>query len=450
VASDPAAVGMGGEISVFEEDQLEKDLEFLSKDESLTELFNRSLSDMTSVLTKPKRFQYDSTWLHHNACQNFQPKEYELIHDQVSFHCVKWSRPDQEPAAMTIIYLPTNGRAAPDAIEILPLCEILNADLFTFDCRGCGKSSGQFSLTNAADLDFMISHHLQTIAAATTPTTTALTLNHELILWGRGMGTNSVIEYLNYSNRSPSVKFIVLDSPFTALHAIVHHAASSIDSTKVGLTSIPSVFIKFALYMMRKSAQTQLGIDPYLIRPITLVNSITLPSYVLSADEDDYIPDSMGKEIAESWAGKCWYRIFPGKHVGERDPGVVMSTLDKILPYVATSAHLIANIATNDESALPPASSLSRMTLSDPRQSSIAIATSMSTPTMPLWKADSSAGSCEICHVDFDLVNRRHHCRHCGSIFCHSCSTKKLKFGEWKQAVRVCDICHDGLTCQWK
>ena len=54
---------MGDNISVFEEDQLEKDLDVLCKDESLIELFNRSLYDMTSVLTKPKRLQYDKSSL---------------------------------------------------------------------------------------------------------------------------------------------------------------------------------------------------------------------------------------------------------------------------------------------------------------------------------------------------------------------------------------------------
>jgi hypothetical protein len=457
---------MGGEISVFEEDQLEKDLEFLSKDESLLDLFQRSLSDMCNVITKPKPFQYDSTWLTNHLLDDVKKYliyEQNILCRENTLHYILWIRnylsssdssipaaaapvappiPSHNHSNLLIIYIHTNGRASPDAIEILPLCDLLNCNLLTFDGKGCGKSNGQYAFSNAYELSFLIEHILQ------------YNSNYEIILWGRGMGTNTVIEYLNYSNYSKNIKFVILDSPFTSLHDLVYHAATSIDTVGLGGTTVPAVFVKFALFMMRKRAKAQLGIDPYLIRPINLVSSISLPCYIMSADEDDYIPDTMGKDIAQSWNGKCWYRNFPGKHIGERDPGMVMSTLDKIIPYLTlpegfTRTHSLdpnssVEASSANEEKLP--SSLGRMTVSDRRDS---MASSV-------WKSDSSSSCCDLCQTDFTLMNRRHHCRNCGSLVCHSCSKRKLLLEESSEAeepqqqrkpLRVCDICYDGLTC---
>ncbi|XP_072044628.1 hepatocyte growth factor-regulated tyrosine kinase substrate-like [Amphiura filiformis] len=55
---------------------------------------------------------------------------------------------------------------------------------------------------------------------------------------------------------------------------------------------------------------------------------------------------------------------------------------------------------------------------------------------------------CHTCRVEFSVVQRKHHCRHCGQIFCNKCTTKQVpipKFGIEK-AVRVCEPCYDKLT----
>ncbi|ETW87812.1 hypothetical protein HETIRDRAFT_448227 [Heterobasidion irregulare TC 32-1] len=42
------------------------------------------------------------------------------------------------------------------------------------------------------------------------------------------------------------------------------------------------------------------------------------------------------------------------------------------------------------------------------------------------WKSDSQASYCEtfLCHKKFSVFERRHHCRKCGGIFCHNCSSR--------------------------
>ncbi|KAL3776327.1 hypothetical protein HJC23_007488 [Cyclotella cryptica] len=50
-------------------------------------------------------------------------------------------------------------------------------------------------------------------------------------------------------------------------------------------------------------------------------------------------------------------------------------------------------------------------------------------PTSPRrsspWQPDPTALSCTSCHTPFDPLNRRHHCRLCGMVFCHSCSNTR-------------------------
>eukprot|EP01096_Ripella_sp_DP13-Kostka_P013147 TRINITY_DN563_c0_g1_i8.p1 TRINITY_DN563_c0_g1~~TRINITY_DN563_c0_g1_i8.p1 ORF type:complete len:357 (+),score=152.42 TRINITY_DN563_c0_g1_i8:21-1091(+) len=59
------------------------------------------------------------------------------------------------------------------------------------------------------------------------------------------------------------------------------------------------------------------------------------------------------------------------------------------------------------------------------------------------WDHDSCTTRCTECHDAFTTLNRRHHCRNCGKIFCGPCSTKRAfvkKFG-FKKKVRVCGRC---------
>ena len=57
------------------------------------------------------------------------------------------------------------------------------------------------------------------------------------------------------------------------------------------------------------------------------------------------------------------------------------------------------------------------------------------------WVADHEAQECQSCSKSFNLNRRRHHCRACGKIFCHSCSDHWVQFGQYAHAVRVCNRC---------
>jgi lipid-binding SYLF domain-containing protein len=66
----------------------------------------------------------------------------------------------------------------------------------------------------------------------------------------------------------------------------------------------------------------------------------------------------------------------------------------------------------------------------------------------PRWVPDEETKFCYKCRSEFDWVNRRHHCRHCGHILCDACSNNKsllpVAFGE-RDPQRVCDTCEEVL-----
>ncbi|KIH46598.1 FYVE zinc finger, partial [Ancylostoma duodenale] len=65
-----------------------------------------------------------------------------------------------------------------------------------------------------------------------------------------------------------------------------------------------------------------------------------------------------------------------------------------------------------------------------------------------VWIPDGEAARCMACgRTQFNLVQRRHHCRACGHVVCGSCSTHTYRIDSLnKKPVRVCDPCFTRLT----
>ncbi|XP_010543031.1 PREDICTED: 1-phosphatidylinositol-3-phosphate 5-kinase FAB1B [Tarenaya hassleriana] len=71
------------------------------------------------------------------------------------------------------------------------------------------------------------------------------------------------------------------------------------------------------------------------------------------------------------------------------------------------------------------------------------------TVSRDFWMPDQSCRVCYECDSQFTLINRRHHCRHCGRVFCGKCtsnsipvpsSDSKTPREEWEK-IRVCNYC---------
>ncbi|KAG9073305.1 hypothetical protein KI688_001097 [Linnemannia hyalina] len=62
----------------------------------------------------------------------------------------------------------------------------------------------------------------------------------------------------------------------------------------------------------------------------------------------------------------------------------------------------------------------------------------------PVWVPDQSATRCMICTEEFGTIFRRkHHCRACGKVVCHSCSSRTIliKGAHSEKVGRACDDC---------
>lgn len=65
-------------------------------------------------------------------------------------------------------------------------------------------------------------------------------------------------------------------------------------------------------------------------------------------------------------------------------------------------------------------------------------------PDKSNWIRDEEASHCMCCKRSvFTMLTRRHHCRRCGRVVCHSCSTKRMHIPKLYAdvMVRVCDDC---------
>ncbi|KAJ3129639.1 hypothetical protein HK098_000790 [Nowakowskiella sp. JEL0407] len=70
-------------------------------------------------------------------------------------------------------------------------------------------------------------------------------------------------------------------------------------------------------------------------------------------------------------------------------------------------------------------------------------------PSKDHWKPDFYATECALCRNTFNVVNRRHHCRKCGEIFCSNCSAYSVRLDQMADfhpagvKSRVCKTCYD-------
>jgi len=64
------------------------------------------------------------------------------------------------------------------------------------------------------------------------------------------------------------------------------------------------------------------------------------------------------------------------------------------------------------------------------------------------WEQDDDVSNCKTCNKPFGLLNRKHHCRSCGCIFCADCTKNRsvIKEKSYHEPVRVCGRCYFSLN----
>ncbi|KAF9407206.1 hypothetical protein BGZ94_002797, partial [Podila epigama] len=91
----------------------------------------------------------------------------------------------------------------------------------------------------------------------------------------------------------------------------------------------------------------------------------------------------------------------------------------------------------------------------NPQQQSRTTTTTSSQPlrvvenyNAPVWIPDHSATRCMICTEEFGpIFRRKHHCRACGKVVCHACSSRTIlmKGADSEREGRACDECIDTM-----
>ena len=72
------------------------------------------------------------------------------------------------------------------------------------------------------------------------------------------------------------------------------------------------------------------------------------------------------------------------------------------------------------------------------------------------WASDSISKQCLSCGDAFGMINRKHHCRLCGKVYCGICASKEVLLlpaadeKDFPQHVpmtgRICDLCYTDIT----
>lgn len=94
-------------------------------------------------------------------------------------------------------------------------------------------------------------------------------------------------------------------------------------------------------------------------------------------------------------------------------------------------------------SALPPSMRSYSESLSSNTQSSITSSEFLRPLQPKAWVPDAERSSCTGCDKPFNVVQRRHHCRLCGDVFCGMCSSFQVIVPVLRADIpmRVCKNC---------
>lgn len=60
------------------------------------------------------------------------------------------------------------------------------------------------------------------------------------------------------------------------------------------------------------------------------------------------------------------------------------------------------------------------------------------------WTPNAMSTQCNVCLQKFGIMKRRHHCRKCGELVCHPCSSHRdFVPGYSDKKVRICVTCNN-------
>jgi len=304
------------------------------KNESTISFFRRGFTGFCNTIASPKRLDYNNDNLQVNG---YNVREFQIFSNNYVLFCCLWKNLINIKSNRCIIYLHTNTRNLCDALELIPLCNILQSHLVSFDLPGFGKSEGTISPDMYKDLDVLIDW-----------INCLLGDNIEIIIWARGLSTALALEYCAKKQINDNeciimknnlqIKFLVLDSPYESVKKMIRSCIKKLEGEGYQLpNAVLSIFSNLARNVISNRLN---GMDPYSVEPIVYADKINIPSIIFSALKDDYIPPDQTSIFAEKWVGECTFKTILQGHFGVRPVEDVISTANIILRHLNNENHL--------------------------------------------------------------------------------------------------------------
>ena len=158
---------------------------------------------------------------------------------------------------------------------------------------------------------------------------------------------------------------------------------------------------------------------------------------------DINVAEAYGKAQTEGKEVEFWKKRYPTLPKEFADANIVMNcqlaqalNFEYYLGKFKTSGIILDRVSTNEVYA--------------PQ----AYGTVLTPPQNATWISDNKRNRCVSCKRSFTVTFRKHHCRRCGEIFCHECSSRTApvtnRLSRWGghivgvKVARVCDKCYAG------
>jgi hypothetical protein len=325
---------MGNDIDVCSKDDIEGVLtsKYGPSDEGSFQFLRRLLDQFSETIKHPLKRSYTIDEISFDGDKSSLLLRYEISEFNVFSQgnrlaaCLwrsKRALTANHSKNVCILYVHTNTRSLVDALEVFPVADALAAHVISFDLPGCGKSEGSLNLNMHKDIECLIDWAQCLVDR-----------NVSIILWGRGLGTFPVIELVSNTHvatgASGLIKCVVLDSPFTGVKRMAFDFLERFQGASGGLALHGIVSAMLAV------GGTVNGMDISKVKPIKHAALATVPCFIFSAMEDDYIACHHGQDISVAWPGPVQYHQFHGSHFSARSNDDVLSSVPFLTTYAST------------------------------------------------------------------------------------------------------------------
>ncbi|KAE8233106.1 hypothetical protein CF326_g1849 [Tilletia indica] len=168
--------------------------------------------------------------------------------------------------------------------------------------------------------------------------------------------------------------------------------------------------------------------------PNVVLLTLGLTDICIKNSGDHFLAEVGSKEFMDNFVTVLTSSSGPGKNVDVRN---------KLLRLIQSWAQVADARPTQMSYVTSTYADLKRrgFPFPPPEPSHVVSAALIETLTAPEW---IDGDVCLRCRQPFTTFTRKHHCRNCGNVFCHACSsnTMALPWFGIGQDVRVCDGCH--------